>query len=411
MHEFAPGGNPVLSLPDGVLRIGGISAALLRRNPLGAVLAELPPGYVKYTLEAGDTGTLAGASAPGANDLTLPAAEAALLRDIVRSAGLADRAPAALGEALKDYFSAGYTYSTFQEKAGTEHTPLARFLVTSHAGHCEYFATATVLLARAAGVPARYATGFSVQEYSRLEQAYVVRERHAHAWAQLYVGGRWLDVDTTPPTWIAIEDARAPRWRPLYDAASSWAKGSGFGASYWPATATRRSMARRSCWPWLRSPGSPSARAANRLRAAIPRAATPRGRRRNWAGIPSSTRSSGAWPGWACAAAAPRRAVARVADAPCARTRKSTSTPWSRWRGCITGFASIRKGWRPPSVTRCASRRGSGWRGIRSPPLDPQAGATLAGSQRPSSHAFPSRPNPRANKPAQCRVPAPVRYA
>jgi hypothetical protein len=225
VHEFSPGGNPVLSLPDGTLRIAGLGPAPLRRNPMGAVQADLPPGYLGYSIETGSAARDAvGASAPpGVSDLTLPAAEAALLHDIVRGAGLANRAPAQLPQALKDYFSAGYSYSTFQENPGAGHTPLADFLLATHAGHCEYFATATVLLARAAGVPARYATGFSAQEYSRLEQAYVVRERHAHAWAQLYVDGRWQDVDTTPPSWIAIENARAPRWQPLYDALS-WAR-------------------------------------------------------------------------------------------------------------------------------------------------------------------------------------------
>ena len=39
----------------------------------------------------------------------------------------------------------------------TEATPLADFLLRTRSGHCEYYATATVLLLRAAGIPARYA--------------------------------------------------------------------------------------------------------------------------------------------------------------------------------------------------------------------------------------------------------------
>src|SRR5439155_1389676 len=77
-----------------------------------------------------------------------------------------------------------------------------------HSGHCEYFATATVLLLRAAGVPARYATGYSVQEWSRLERRYVVRARHAHSWALVWADGAWRDLDTTPPLW-ADEEAAA----------------------------------------------------------------------------------------------------------------------------------------------------------------------------------------------------------
>ena len=59
-------------------------------------------------------------------------------------------------------------------------SPLTRFLLTSRSGHCEYFATATVLLLRQLGIPARYAVGYSVHETSG--SGYVVRERDAHAW-------------------------------------------------------------------------------------------------------------------------------------------------------------------------------------------------------------------------------------
>ncbi|MBT8330725.1 MAG: transglutaminase-like domain-containing protein, partial [Deltaproteobacteria bacterium] len=39
---------------------------------------------------------------------------------------------------------------------------IENFLTRSRSGHCEYFATATVLLLRQAGIPARYARGYSV---------------------------------------------------------------------------------------------------------------------------------------------------------------------------------------------------------------------------------------------------------
>jgi transglutaminase-like putative cysteine protease len=48
----------------------------------------------------------------------------------------------------------------------TNETPLARFLLRTRSGHCEYFATATVLLLRQLGIPARYAVGYAVHEAS-----------------------------------------------------------------------------------------------------------------------------------------------------------------------------------------------------------------------------------------------------
>ena len=89
---------------------------------------------------------------------------------------------------------------------------------------------------RAAVVPTRYATGYSVMEYSALEQAYVVRARHAHAWTRAWVGGRWIDLDPTPPDWFAEESSRlAPLWEGVADffrwASYRWSQREEFQAS------------------------------------------------------------------------------------------------------------------------------------------------------------------------------------
>jgi hypothetical protein len=74
-----------------------------------------------------------------------------------------------------------------------------------------------VLLLRAAGVPTRYATGYAIQEFSELEGSFVVRSRHAHAWARVFLDGRWQDFDTTPPSWMTVEAQSASPLQPLYD--------------------------------------------------------------------------------------------------------------------------------------------------------------------------------------------------
>jgi hypothetical protein len=66
-------------------------------------------------------------------------------------------------------------------------------------GYCEYFATATTLLLRLAGVPARYVTGYALRPFQRVGDHYVVRDSDAHAWAEAYLPGRgWVEVDATP---------------------------------------------------------------------------------------------------------------------------------------------------------------------------------------------------------------------
>ena len=118
---------------------------------------------------------------------------------------------------VRTYFRDNFRYSLYRPAPDGEVSALEDFLRRSRAGHCEYFATATVLLLRAAGVPARYAIGYSVQEWSPLERTWVVRARHAHSWALAWVDGAWRDVDTTPPGWGEIEGEQASLWQPLSD--------------------------------------------------------------------------------------------------------------------------------------------------------------------------------------------------
>src|SRR5204862_458473 len=99
---------------------------------------------------------------------------------------------------------------------------LADFFLRTRAGHCEYFATGTVMLLRAAGIPARYAIGYAVHEWSPLERRFIVRGNDAHAWTLAWVGGAWREIDTTPGEWIPTERETASFWTPLGDL-WSWA--------------------------------------------------------------------------------------------------------------------------------------------------------------------------------------------
>ena len=215
VYDWSPRGNPVLSLPAGTVEIRGLEALGIKRNGLGTVQADVPPGHFSYVAMI-DPRTAIDV-APDAEDLRLPESERALLGQTAAQLGLA-KLPAERAVAeIRRFFARGFGYSLWQPDDGRGKSPLADFLLRTRAGHCEYFASATVLLLRAAGVPARYATGFSMQEYSRLENAYVVRVRHAHAWARAYVNGSWIDVDTTPSTWATVEAQEAVWWAPVSD--------------------------------------------------------------------------------------------------------------------------------------------------------------------------------------------------
>lgn len=210
VFDYSPRGNPVLSLPRGAVELERLEAFSLKVNGLGTVQAESPPGFFSYVV-AVDSGA-SPADPPNDEDLRVPAAERQLFEGIVDRLALGGLPADAVAAAVKRYFTDGFGYSLYRGAGHGMRSALADFLLRTKAGHCEYFATATVLLLRAAGVPARYATGFSAQEYSRLEGAWIARVRHAHAWAAAWVGGRWVDVDTTPSTWARAEEQHASSW-------------------------------------------------------------------------------------------------------------------------------------------------------------------------------------------------------
>jgi transglutaminase-like putative cysteine protease len=81
---------------------------------------------------------------------------------------------------------------------GQELDPALDFLFQNKSGHCEYFATALALVARAAGVPTRVVMGYRVGEHSPFGY-YVVRDRNAHAWVEAWVpAAGWTTRDATP---------------------------------------------------------------------------------------------------------------------------------------------------------------------------------------------------------------------
>ena len=81
----------------------------------------------------------------------------------------------------------------------SEQTPLDHFLFTRKEGHCEYFASAMVVLLRLTGIPARLVNGFMGLEWNDLGQYMVVRQHHAHSWVEAYFPNKgWVIYDPTP---------------------------------------------------------------------------------------------------------------------------------------------------------------------------------------------------------------------
>jgi protein-glutamine gamma-glutamyltransferase len=77
--------------------------------------------------------------------------------------------------------------------------PVHFFLFDRKKGHCEYFASAFVVLARAAGIPTRQVNGFLGGEWNEYQGYVAVRAGDAHSWAEVFFPGKgWVTFDPTP---------------------------------------------------------------------------------------------------------------------------------------------------------------------------------------------------------------------
>ena len=210
----------VLPLPLGTARVSELPVAEMERNRLGTVRVANGPETVQYRFSYGPGATID--APPNQLDLEVPKEEESLLREIVAHLGLTNQPPDRAAGMLTSWFQKNFRYAldfpperTFTQRSSRQ--VITHFLTETHAGHCEHFATATALLLRAAGIPARYAVGYSVQESAQSGNSFIVRERHAHSWVLAYIKGRWTEVDTTPPIWDEHETANASFFRPLIE--------------------------------------------------------------------------------------------------------------------------------------------------------------------------------------------------
>ena len=101
-------------------------------------------------------------------------------------------------QAIETYLQTQFGYTLDQKAAGDQ--PLADFLFNVREGHCEYFATAMAVMLRTQGVATRVVNGFQRGDYNETADVFVIRQRNAHSWVEVYFPGEnaWLTFDPTP---------------------------------------------------------------------------------------------------------------------------------------------------------------------------------------------------------------------
>ncbi len=121
---------------------------------------------------------------------------AALTQDVIDKAGARNRYDKA--KAVENYLQTEFGYTLDLKASGND--PLADFLFNIREGHCEYFSSAMAVMLRTQGIATRIVNGFQAGTYNETAGVYLVRQKDAHSWVEVYFPEEnvWVTFDPTP---------------------------------------------------------------------------------------------------------------------------------------------------------------------------------------------------------------------
>lgn len=119
--------------------------------------------------------------------------------------------------AIKAWLARNATYTLELKDPGSQE-PVDFFLFDRKEGHCEYFASAFAILARAVDLPTRQVNGFLGGEWNEYQSYIAVRAGDAHSWTEVFFPGvngtgEWVTIDPTPPGDVDLLGRGGGGWR------------------------------------------------------------------------------------------------------------------------------------------------------------------------------------------------------
>lgn len=119
------------------------------------------------------------------------------------------RDPKKRAAALVEFFQKQSLTYSLKPKALDINNTADSFLFDQRLGYCVHFASSFVTMARMAGIPSRIVTGYRADKTNSLNNYLPVKERDAHAWAELYLDKHWVRFETTSTaSGIDVESAQ-----------------------------------------------------------------------------------------------------------------------------------------------------------------------------------------------------------
>lgn len=101
-------------------------------------------------------------------------------------------------KALEKFLSGNFPYTLNARSLPRKRDFVDYFLFDQRKGYCTYFASAMAVMARCVGIPARYVEGFMLPDQTDKQGYYVVTNKNAHAWVEIYLEGfGWTTFEPT----------------------------------------------------------------------------------------------------------------------------------------------------------------------------------------------------------------------
>jgi transglutaminase-like putative cysteine protease/uncharacterized membrane protein YidH (DUF202 family) len=118
--------------------------------------------------------------------LAIPEEVTTRVRDLALQLTATEPTPYDRAHAIEQYLRSTYPYTTDIPRPPANQDLVDFFLFDLRKGYCDYYASAMVVLARAAGIPARLAIGYATGTYSLNSGRFMVSQADAHSWVEVY---------------------------------------------------------------------------------------------------------------------------------------------------------------------------------------------------------------------------------
>lgn len=142
---------------------------------------------------------------PKLNESQVPKHLTASLNEFIQKHNLhlSENLPLDLQGVFQTHFS--YTLTPPNPK-GKGQDFISFFLNTTQQGYCEYFASASVMVLRMQGIPARLVKGFAYPQKAPGSDQWMFRRKSAHAWVEYWQNDKWHTYDPTPESALTPQE-------------------------------------------------------------------------------------------------------------------------------------------------------------------------------------------------------------